>query len=153
MDKTTLLFSAVRGLTQHGIAGEMIDARLRRLRAKLSELIAFYCPRMMICETVSARRLAYAPSLAVMQNEIAQIALEHGLPLKQVSMDTVLYVLTAQAQVKKKDVATVLARIYPHIYYHLAPFPSPQWKYWQPMMEAIGLGLAFLRREEQGTGL
>jgi Holliday junction resolvasome RuvABC endonuclease subunit len=152
LDKTTLLFSAVHGLAQRGTTGKAIDVRLSRLRTKLDELIAFYRPMVMVCEEVSARRLAYAPSLAVIQTDIAATAHEHGLPLKRMSMEAVLRALTPPEQMKKKDVTAILARIYPHLYYHLAPFPSPQWKYWQPMMEAIGLGLTFFLQEEQRNG-
>lgn len=128
--------------------------RLHRIRTHLLDLIALYQPMMMVCEEISPRRLQHTPILGVMVSEIAQVAQEYEIPLKRYPMDTVLSCLSElhHDHLQKKDLATTLAKRYPYLYTHPAPFPSPQWKYWQPMMEAIGLGFTFFLQAEQRNG-
>jgi hypothetical protein len=154
LDKTALLFSGVHNLKRRRSQGETIMLRLHRVRTHLIDLIALYQPMVIVVEEVSPRRLRQAPILSMMVSEIIQIAQEYGIPVRRYSVDGVVSCLSElhHDHLYKKDIATNLVQRYPHLSYHLAPSPSPQWKYWQPMIEAIGLGLTFFLQEEQRNG-
>lgn len=140
-----LIFSSVKILQAKGSRRK----RLQEVEKTFSSLLEDYAPNVLVIERPFPFWAEQSRFLEAIIDEIKRLARKEKIRVHEFSALAVRKVICGDDRATKKDVAELVASIYPELKSRLNQKRRSRELYWGHMFDAVGLGVCYLKRQRE----